>query len=150
MSPYPLSNIELLTWLLRHEELQPILGGVYSRDNLPRRHHYKPTLYLANTAIETHPTGMHWIAMLVGIPIPEYFDSLGLKPHNDFVTFLGPCYIYCSMRLQSPLQPSCGYYCLYYALCRAQGVPFHSIMNSLYGIEDLVVIATIQQLGIMM
>ena len=87
MSHYPLSNAELLSWLSSHDTIQPILGGVYSYEDLPRdRHHCKPTLYIVNT-------GRHWVGVLVGVPISEYFDSLGQRPSTGLIHFLGRPYI---------------------------------------------------------
>ena len=123
-----------------------MLGGVYSCDTLPLAQHYEPTLYIVNTAKSSHPTGKHWIAMLVGISIPEYFDSLGQKPRKDFVDFLGPNYMYCSTRLQSLDLPSCGYYCLHYALCRAQHMPFERIVQDMYVSDDYGIMQTVQQI----
>jgi hypothetical protein len=99
-----------------------------------------------NTAKISHPTGKHWIAMLVGVEIAEYMDSLGHKPPQDFINFLGPNYTYCSQRLQSLTYPSCGYYCLYYAVCRSQNLPFDRIVQDMYMTGDNSIMCTVQQI----
>ena len=123
-----------------------ILGGIYSRDTIPKRRNCKPTLYIANTALESHPTGIHWVALLLGVETPEYFDSLGQKPCREFADFLGSKYTYCSSRLQSLSTYACGYYCLYYAVCRAQHLPFDRIVHDLYNMDDQTVMHTVQQI----
>jgi hypothetical protein len=146
MLRHPLSNLELLTWLTGHDAIRPMLGGVYASDNLPHTHHHKPTLYIVNTAKLSHPTGIHWVAMLVGVPTPEYFDSLGHRPCRDFVDFMGTPYIYCSKKLQSPSSNGCGYYCLYYAVCRARYISFERIIHDLNASDDHSVMLTVQQI----
>jgi len=146
MYQHPLSNIELLTWLTHHKDIPPLLGGVYSRDTLPKKQHYSPALYIVNTAPASHPTGIHWIAMLIGNGTSEYFDSLGHKPCHEFRDFLGPHYVYCRERLQSLSALSCGYYCLYYAVCRAQHLSFDRIVQDLYNSDDHSVMHSVQQI----
>ena len=146
MLQHPLSNFEILTWLTGHEEIKPILGGVFSIDTLPRVHHYEPTLYIVNTAKSSHPTGTHWVAILVGIETSEYLDTLGCKPRPEFIDILGSNYIYCSKKLQDPSSSACGYYCLYYGLCRAQQLTFERIVTDAYNASDYTVMYTVQQI----
>lgn len=141
MSLSPLSNLELYTWITNHKHIP--FGGVYFRNTLPPRQPHSPTFYVVNTAKDTHKTGLHWIAMYVGIPVPEYFDSLGRKPHPDFVTFLGPCYMYCKHRLQDTTLPSCGYYVLYYVRQRAKGVSYERIIQDMHAIDIHSIVNTI-------
>jgi hypothetical protein len=124
-----------------------MLGGVYSRDTLIERHGcIKPTLYIVNTALESHTSGIHWIAMLLDVPIPEYFDSLGKKPCREFADFLGSKYTYCNNRLQSLSTHACGYHCLYFAVSRAQHTPFERIVQDMYNMDDDTVMHTVQQI----
>ncbi len=146
MSPHPLNNVELITWLLHQQKIESILAGVYCRDTLPQIQHYRPTLYIVNTAGKAHPTGIHWICLLVGIPISEYFDSLGQPPSADFIQFLGPNYTYCTVKLQVQSPVACGYYCLLYALCRAHDVSFESIIINMYKSDDYAIMQTVEQI----
>ena len=141
---WPLSDWELFELLTNHKDTNPIFAGVFSHDNLPNTPHCKPTLYIVNTAKESHPTGVHWVAMLVGIPTSEYFDSLGKKPHSDFVRFLGPNYMHSMLQLQNPSMPSCGFYCLYWSVCRAWGIPFDRIVQALNNSNDVTITQAVQ------
>ena len=142
---YPLSDGELTSWLESQADIKPIFGGVFSRDTLPQKYHYKPTAYVVNTAPSSHPTGLHWISMFVGLPICEYFDSLGGQPPPPFVKFLGPRYMYNSIKLQSDI-PSCGYYSLYYIACRTRGISFGHIVQDMYNTDDHTIVEAIHQL----
>lgn len=129
MSLSPLTNLDLYTVLAGHKGIP--FGGVYFRNTLPQKKQ-TPTFYIVNTAKDTHPTGLHWVALYVGIPVPEYFDSLGRKPHPDLVEFLGPRYAYCKHSLQDPTLPTCGYYVLFYIIQRAKGFAFHQIVQDIH------------------
>ena len=146
MYQHPLSNLELFDWLSSQSDTQSIFRGVYSRDTLPEREQGKPAVYIANTAPNSHPTVVHWTALLCGVETPEYFDSLGHKPCHEFTDLLGPEYTYCSSRLQSLSTYACGYHCLYYAVCRAQGVPFERIVHDLYNMDDQTVMQAVQRI----
>lgn len=140
----PLSDRELLAWLANQPEILPILGGVYCRDNLPTVDHKVPKLFIVNMALSTHSTGTHWTAMYTGPATPEYFDSMGNKPHRDFIQFLGPNYIYCESMLQSPTLPTCGHFCLFYAINRARGLSFEHIVQNC--VSDRIIVDFISSL----
>jgi hypothetical protein len=144
----PLTNLELLHWLMQHESIRPLLGGVYCRDTLPVKNTIiKPTLLIVNTAKSNHPTGIHWVGMFIGIPVPEFFDPLGRRPCHEFITFLGPHYICTAIRVQSLTQPTCGYFCLMYCLGRSQGSSLRYIVNTMCNVTDSVVVKTVRQFG---
>lgn len=145
MCLYALNSRQLLTWLMQQKQTAAIFGGVFCRDTLPTKI-YKPTLYVVNTAKHSHRTGIHWVAIFTGIPMPEYFDSLGRTPPPDFWPLLGPRYIYNKTRVQSLLYPTCGYYCLFYAACRAGGTSFDDIIREMKATEDCAIARSIQQI----
>lgn len=124
-----LNSVTLLKCMLTDTYLRPLTGGVYARDRLPTKTYLKPTLVIANTD-EADNAGTHWVAMMVGIQTPEYFDSLGDSPCKEFVHFLGKRYTQNTTLRQSPNSSACGYYCLYYVLQRARGVPFETVCTS--------------------
>ena len=143
---HPLSNIEILSWLMSQKDIRPLLGGVYSCDTLPQRHHYKPTLYVANTAPAAHPTGTHWVALLVGVALPQYYDSLGEPPSTDFIKFLGPLYVYSTKRVQGEILPACGYHSLFFAKCTASGISLKGILRYALSTDDETIMRTVQQI----
>jgi len=122
-----------------------MFGGIYFRNTLPPVHtiYSRPTVFICNTAKDTHITGTHWIAILKGVSIPEYFDSLGKYPHGDIVKFLGPTFMYCTLKLQDIALPSCGHYVLYYVACRAQGLSFQQTLEIMYALGDQAIIEAV-------
>ena len=147
MLQYPLSDVEMLSWLLVN--VQSGVGGIYFRDTLPldRKVHTTPTIYIANTAKLSHPTGTHWVALTLGLERAEYFDSLGHAPCAEFVEFLGPHYVYCATPLQATTETSCGYLCLFYAVCRSHHLTFETIVKICYAAGSYAIMATVQELG---
>lgn len=144
MCLYALHSDQLFAWL---RETVAIFGGVFCRDRLPlNKVHSQPTLYIVNTAQQKHPTGIHWVAMLVGIATPEYFDSLGRPPHSDLLDLLGTRYIHNKVRVQSPLYPTCGYYCLFFAVCRSRGTPMNVIVEEMRSSDDCTIASVVQQI----
>ncbi len=142
----PLNDVELLTWVNRHEPTSRIMAGIYARDTLPLSvHYYKPTLFIVNTAMSNHP-GKHWVCILLGLGTSEFFDSLGVPPCKTFVDFMGPRYKYCTTRLQSLDTPSCGYYSLFYAMCRSQESSFESIVHNMSLAHDNDIVTTVQSI----
>ncbi len=142
----PLNDVELLTWMNRHESTRRLMGGIHALDTLPLSvHYYKPTLFIVNTAKSSHP-GKHWVCILLGLGTSEFFDSLGTLPCKTFVDFMGPQYKYCTTRLQSLDIPSCGYYTLFYALCRSQGLSFESIVHNMSLAHDNDIVTTVRNI----
>ena len=142
----PLTNLDLLYWLMQHDSIIPLIGGIYARDTLPDKNSIiKPTLFITNTAKADHNTGVHWCVLYAGIPTPEFFDPLGRQPCREFITFLGPHYICTDIRVQSLTQPTCGHFCLLYCLSRSQGNSMSAIVGNMREVTDSVVVETVRQ-----
>ena len=69
MPPHPLTNFDKQ----KYYQNEPILNGVYSRDNLLKM---KDGAYVINLD-EYSDIGNHWIALYVQTNDVTYFDSFG-------------------------------------------------------------------------
>ena len=131
----PLSSLEIFQWGVQN--IGHIFGGVSF--TAPYHLRTEPTLYICND-------NGHWVALYIGLERNEYFDSLGGAPSRAFEDILGANYINCPVSLQSPLLPSCGYYCLYYGFCRARGISFDDVITTLRLYTDEVITQTVQHI----
>ena len=71
MPPHPLTNFDKQ----KYYQNEPILNGVYSRDNLLKM---KDGAYVINLE-EYSDIGTHWIALYVQTNDVTYFDSFGVE-----------------------------------------------------------------------
>ena len=71
MPPHPLTNFDTQ----KYYQNEPILNGVYSRDNLLKM---KDGAYVINLE-EYSDIGTHWIALYVQTNDVTYFDSFGVE-----------------------------------------------------------------------
>ena len=71
MPPHPLTNFDKQ----KYYQNEPILNGVYSRDNLLKM---KDGAYVINLD-EYSDIGNHWIALYVQTNDVTYFDSFGVE-----------------------------------------------------------------------
>lgn len=125
-------NTRELSKILRgHKHLKYIFAGVFPADMLPSNpRKKKPCAYIANTHMHNQP-GEHWICFYFpAIGYPEYFDSYGLAPQEEFETFLNKSYLYSTAFVQFPLSSACGQYCLYFILQRSKGYSMANIISS--------------------
>jgi hypothetical protein len=129
---------------MANTDVKVMFAGVYSCDTLPARRDLTPTLYIVNTAPHTHPSGQHWVALTLGLATCEYFDSLGNEPPADFIKFLGTAYTYTTLRLQDINQPTCGYYALFFAKCRASGLSFENTVQAMFCGRDAAIVETVE------
>lgn len=120
---------QLEQYMLSDPYIKQYYGGVLAVDQLPIIVN-KPEIYIVNTDPISKP-GTHWVTLFVDT-ICEHFDSAGLPPREDFMTFLtlnGPSYIYNSNRVQHFKTNSCGLYCLFYSYFRCRGYSFKKILE---------------------
>ncbi len=104
--------------------LQNHVLGVFAKDTLPvltssmiRR----GVGLIVNTDV-SRKKGRHWVAMYIQGNRAELFDSLAEPVHGDvFHSYLRSyvqSYLHSSKQLQSVDSNVCGFYCLYYLLCK--------------------------------
>ena len=111
-----------------------IFGGIFAKDQLVFELPNREIFFICNTDISSNE-GKHWVIIYLpkdGTNI-EYFDSLGKRPDNLFVTFMSQSKRYISynkIRLQSSVSDACAYYCLYFVYFRCRGVSFMDILTS--------------------
>jgi hypothetical protein len=113
-------------------------GGVLAIDELPTtRLPRQKRIWVINSDERAGP-GKHWL-MVYFVPALascEFFDSLGLSLDKyppqlaDFVFRNSATCVYNSRKLQCDTSSTCGYFCLYYGICRARGLNSNEIINS--------------------
>jgi hypothetical protein len=105
----PLSNFELLD---AAKSLKiPNFRGVFVRDELPKNTNKKECGIL-NTG-DSSTGGFHWICWLKDGDEKITFDSYGLPPPTELVSYLGKPVKYNTERLQYGDTTFCGHLCLY-------------------------------------
>ena len=109
--------------------LKNMFGGVFSSDMLPSKpRRNKPCCYIANTA-HSNSEGVHWVCFFFDNDSPpEFFDSYGRPPQEEFKHFLGPEFLYSDKFVQHPLTSVCGQYCIFYILKRSEGMTMERIL----------------------
>ena len=105
-------------------------GGVLAANELPSAVDKKPCFFIVNID-ENWKKGRHWVVLYFpDIGLPNFFDSLGMSPvhYNHIFNFLllkeGGKYWYNCKRLQNFNSMYCGYYCLYFILCRCINIDY--------------------------
>ena len=102
-----------------------IFKGVCAIDTLPKR---EEGLYVINLDKHDEP-GSHWVAVCDDGQRVESFDSYGVPP--TFKDFLGPGAVYSTANLQPLMSNGCGFYCVYFLIKRAAGLPMSDILHLL-------------------
>ena len=131
----PLTTDDLTLALLSDTNTKQQFGDVCSITELPEKIQGK--IYIVNTDPHWLP-GTHWVTCYFPTVGPaEFFDSLGHGPHyyySDFQVFLlrnsNKGYVYNKKNIQAHDSKTCGYYCLFYCLHRARGIPMNHIINA--------------------
>ena len=113
-----------------HHETSTALLGVYPADRLPSRLIKRPSLVIINTDTSYRP-GKHWLAVYLRGDgrYAEFFDPYGKHYrayHEAIGVFVERNGSFCVKVQQSQLQnrgsTSCGYFCVFYSLLRANGL----------------------------
>jgi hypothetical protein len=107
--------------------------GVFAADNLPHSKKY-PHCFVANTDPH-YRKGQHWVSIWVqNSHSAEYFCSLGEPPNARLQKYLSIFqWVKVNNRqIQANLEDTCGHYCIYFLVCRAQGQSFPQIMQTLW------------------
>lgn len=129
-----MNNIELEHCLKTNNFTKKIFCGVYPANVFGKLRKIKKGFYIANTAPESLDFG-HWVGFNVKKSTIEVFDSSAIlflknKYFKKFVkNNVGYRFIYNKNMIQDPKSDVCGYYCLIFALYRAQNKSFFNFVN---------------------
>lgn len=105
----PLSNIDLIE--AARELKIPNFRGVFLRDTLPRKPKGNECGIL--NLDSSDGGGTHWVAWHKRGKNKYYFDSYGLRPRDELVSYLTRGILYNTEQVQQADQVYCGHLCLY-------------------------------------
>lgn len=124
----PLSNIELID--AARELKIPNFRGVFLRDTLPKMANKKECGIL--NLDSSDGGGTHWVAWFKDGKDKYYFDSYGLQPPNELISYLMRGILYNTEQVQQADQVFCGHLCLYILNEMSAGKKLQDIINGLY------------------
>ena len=124
----PLTNFEL------EEAAQELkisnFRGVFLRNTLPKRPK-KNECGILNLD-DTSGNGTHWVAWYKNGKNKYYFDSFGVQPPTELITYLSSPIHYNTEEIQPRDQVFCGHLCLYVLKHLSDGEKFQDVINTLY------------------
>lgn len=123
----PLSNFQLLDAAKKLKIKN--MRGVFVRDELPKRPNMVESGIL--NLGDSQGNGTHWTAWMKNGSETLYFDSYGLAPPVELVTYLKSKVYYNSERIQPDGEVFCGHLCLY-VLKNCENEDFQKVINYLY------------------
>ena len=125
-----MNNREISRFMKSHPRTKGIFVSTHAADSLPNKPRTKlPSAYVINT-LKRHQPGEHWVHIYFPITgPPEYYDSFGFSPREDFKKFLGEDYIYNKRFIQYPFSSVCGQYCMYFILMRSMNRSMPGIIS---------------------
>ena len=131
----PLSNVELEKAAMKLNI--PNFRGVFVRDELPLRQRKNECGILNlddsnGTAAGNGDVGTHWVAWWKRGDNKHYFDSYGLQPPKELISYLKSPVYYNSERIQPDGEVFCGHLCLFVLKRLSLGEDLQIIINSLY------------------
>jgi hypothetical protein len=123
----PLSNFQLIDAAKKLKIKH--FRGVYVRDELPKSPK-KEECGILNLC-DSRGNGTHWTAWIKNGHEKLYFDSYGLAPPVELVSYIRNPVYYNSERVQTDGEVFCGHLCLY-ILKQCESVSLQHVINSLY------------------
>lgn len=109
-------------------------NGVFAMNKLPAV--CSNGSYVINLDDHDEP-GSHWVAVWCHDGTIEYMDPFGIPPIDKrCLEFLGSNMFYNSVKLQLLLSSACGFYCVYFIIKRARGLPANAIIEILSRTES--------------
>ena len=104
--------------------------GVFLRDKLPKK------INLNECGIinldDGQKGGTHWCCWYKMMSKKYYFDSYGLAPPTELVSYLKSPVYYNSERVQPDNTVFCGHLCLYVLKKMQDGLGFQEVINTLF------------------
>ena len=123
----PLTNFEL------EEAAQELnisnFRGVFLRNTLPKRPK-KDECGILNLD-DTSGNGTHWVAWYKNGNNKYYFDSFGIQPPVELISYLKSPIYYNTEEIQPRDQVFCGHLCLYVLKHLSNGEAFQNVINIL-------------------
>ena len=123
-----LSNLQLMETVQRLKI--PNFRGVYMRDDLPKKPQ-KTECGILNLDDSTGG-GTHWTGWYKNGSTKFYFDSFGLEPPTEIMSYLKPGIRYNTEQVQPRDQVFCGHLCLYMLKGLSDGKHLQDIINNLW------------------
>jgi hypothetical protein len=105
-----LSNFDL-TDIITSMKLDKHLGGIYSKDKLPKEL-IRDKFYIVNLQDHDKGDGTHWTVFYYNKPLTSiYFDSYGFISPQDVQNKITP-YVFNDAEIQDFNSSACGYFCV--------------------------------------
>jgi hypothetical protein len=105
-----LSNFDL-TDIITSMKLDKHLGGIYSKDQLPKEL-MRGKFYIVNLQDHDKGDGTHWTVFYYNQPLTSiYFDSYGFIAPQDVQNKITP-YVFNDAEIQDFNSSACGYFCV--------------------------------------
>ena len=124
----PLSNFEVFNPAKKLKISN--FRGVFLRDTLPKKSN-KTECGILNLD-DTSGSGTHWVAWHKNKKKKYYFDSFGLQPPVELITYLRSPIHYNTEEIQPRDQVFCGHLCLYILKELSKGIDLQTIINDLH------------------
>lgn len=113
-----------------------IFGGIFAADQLKKiQISQLPVVFVLNTG-KLKSGGIHWVALYINHYGTRgyFFDSFGFDPIvykeiHKFIITNSLFYKFNQVCLQSPLDETCGLYCIYFCLYISRGYSMNYIIN---------------------
>jgi hypothetical protein len=130
-----MNELQIEKILARNRKSKRHFLGVFAADELPEKAKKYPHCFVANT--DPHwKRGQHWVALWITSPKKaEYFCSLGKAPNPQFKTYLSNFqHVQTNegKQIQANNETTCGQFCIFFLLSRAEGQTFDQIIGILW------------------
>ena len=104
--------------------------GTFCRNNLPKNIQ-KTECGILNLD-DSYGPGTHWVCWFKDGDDKYYFDSYGLQPPTELISYLKPKIFYTTECIQPQNTVICGHLCLHILKNLSRGEPMQLILNKLY------------------
>jgi len=98
--------------------------GTFAKDVIPRKFKTKNGAMIINMN-NSNQGGSHWVLLLLNKKDVVYFDSFGVVPSLEVLSFMKSCkrpIYYVDRQLQDLKSTSCGWFCIYFIVeCMIKG-----------------------------
>ena len=119
-----MNGLEMTIVLQRDVVARRFFQNVFTSDLLPKK--FEAGIYVVNTHPITKP-GEHWVIYYKSKEHLEFFDSLGHQP-SYYHSHWPHAAVYNHQEIQGN-SPTCGLYCLYFAIKRCRGKCMSEIVS---------------------